>query len=229
MKPRFWVLFWSGNRVIWPQNIPKNIPKNVKKWRDKNRIMKKKISDIVLKNINPPDYKTVLSSDDLAEILVQRLGLQRKVSQAKHAKLLKFLMHAKKNNTPLDIETIADVLGVSVSQTYEELRKWRTLRLLEFVRVPVKDSDKLMKGYLLAGSSVNQLVDRATSSINMFIRQTRRIAKDFDDYVSTEVARKALPERPREPTTGKTNSGESSGEENTQKTEKPKNLSELDV
>jgi len=201
--------------------------------------MKKKISDIVLKNVNPPDYKAVLSSDDLAEIIVQRLGVQRKVSQANHAKLLKFLLHARRNNTPLDIETIAQVLGVSVSQTYEELRKWRTLRLLEFVRVPVKDSDKLMKGYLLAGNSVNQLVDRATSSINMFIRQTRRIAKDFDDYVSAEAARKAIPEKlkagssePAEPTTGKTNSGEDSREpesRKTEKTEKSKNLEELNV
>ena len=31
-----------------------------------------------------------------------------------------------------------------MSQTYEELRKWRTLRILEFVRVPVRDSDKMM-------------------------------------------------------------------------------------
>jgi len=196
--------------------------------------MKKKISDIVLKNINPPDYKTVLSSDDLAEIIVQRLGLQRKVSRAKHAKLLKFLLHARKNNTPLDIETIADVLDVSVSQTYEELRKWRTLHILEFIKVPVKDSDQFMKGYMLSGTTVNQLVDKATSSINMFIRRTRRIAKDFDDYVSAEIARESIPSKPKstvkedtqEPTTAKTQSGEDS--EN-QKSDKSKNLEELDV
>ena len=196
--------------------------------------MKKKISDIVLKNINPPDYKTVLSSDDLAEILVQRLGLQRKVSRARHSKLLKFLLHARKNNTPLDIETIAKVLDVSVSQTYEELRKWRTLRILEFVRVPVKDTGEFMKGYMLAGLTVNQLVDRANSSINVFIRRTRRIAKDFDDHVSAEAAREAKPRTVKD-TTGKTNSGEASGDQKPEETEKSeksedaKNLEELAV
>jgi len=197
--------------------------------------IKKKTSDIVLKNINPPDYKTVLSSEDLAEIVVQRLGLQRKLSRAKHAKLLKFLLHARRNNTPLDIETIAKVLDVSVSQTYEEIRKWRTLNLLEFVRVPVKDSGQFMKGYMLAGSTVNQLVDRATSSINAFIRGTRRIAKDFDDYISAEVAREARPSKsaPKDssevPTTGKTQSGEGSADDGEENAEKSKNLAELNI
>ncbi len=193
--------------------------------------MKKKISDIVLKNVNPPDYKSVLSSDDLAEVLVQRLGVQRKLSRANHAKLLKFLLHARKNNTPLDIETIARVLGVSVSQTYEEIRKWRTLHLLDFVRVQVKNSNHFMKGYMLSGTSVNQLVDKATSSINAFVRRTRRIAKDFDDYIAAEIAREAIPSKQRKPdsTTGKTQSSEDSGDKKPEKSRDSENLSELDI
>ena len=54
--------------------------------------MKKKLADIVFKEINPPDYKATLGSEDLAEILVQRLGLQRKASRARHAKLLLYLL-----------------------------------------------------------------------------------------------------------------------------------------
>ena len=151
--------------------------------------MKKKLADIVLKEINPPDYKMSMSSDDLAEILVQRLGVQRKVSRAKHSKLLKFLLHSTRNSTPLTIETVAKILEVSLSQSYEEIRKWRTLGLLEFVKVPVQGTDQFVKGYLLAGDTVNQLVDKAQSSINGFIRRTKRIAKDFDDQISAEVAR----------------------------------------
>lgn len=151
--------------------------------------MKKKLADIVLKNVNPPDYKTVLTTEDLAEILVRRLGLQRKHSRAKHAKLLKFLLHSRRNNVPVDIDTIAKVLEVSNSQAYEEIRKWRTIRILEFVKVPVRDTNEFMKGYMIAGSTVNQLIDRAQSSVNMFLRGTRRIAKDFDDQISAEAAR----------------------------------------
>jgi len=151
----------------------------------------KKMADVVLKEINPPDFKTTVSSDDLAEILVQRLGLQRKVSMAKHSKLLKFLLHSRRNNTPIPIETIAKVLEVSLSQTYEELRKWRTLGLLTFIKMPVQGTDEYMKGYILDGSTVNQLIDKAQSQINAHIRRTKRIAKDFDDQVSAEIARQA--------------------------------------
>lgn len=151
--------------------------------------MKKKMADIVLKNAQPPDYKAVLSSDDLAEIIVQRLGLQRKKSMSNHARLLKFLLKLKRDETPTDIQTIAGQLQVSVSQAYEEMRKWRTLNILEFVRVPVQGTKEMMKGYLLGGATVNQLIDRVQASLNAFIRGTKRIAKDFDDQISAEIAR----------------------------------------
>ncbi len=154
--------------------------------------MYKKLADIVLKEVNPPDYKLSLSMDDMAEVLVQRLGLQRKVSRANHAKLLKFLLHSKKSNTPLTIDTIAKILEVSVSQSYEEIRKWRTVGAIEFVKIPVRDSpDQYIKGYTLSASTMNQLIDRVQSQINAFIRRTKRIAKDFDDQISAEIARQA--------------------------------------
>jgi len=154
--------------------------------------MYKKLADIVLKEVTPPDYKKSISVDDMAEVLVQRLGLQRKVSRANHANLLKFLLHSKRTSTPLTIETISTVLNVSVSQSYEEIRKWRTIGLLEFVKIPVKDvPDQHMKGYALAASTVNQLIDKAQSHINAHMRRTKRIAKDFDDQISAEIARKA--------------------------------------
>ncbi|HLD57785.1 MAG TPA: hypothetical protein VJA47_05735 [archaeon] len=154
--------------------------------------MYKKLADIVLKEVNPPDYKVSLTLDDMSEVLVQRLGLQRKVSRANHAKLLRFLLHAKKNNTPLTIETLAKVMEVSVSQSYEEIRKWRTLGLLEFVKVPVQGvSDQYMKGYTLAASTANQLIDKAQIHINAHVRRSKRIAKDFDDQIAAEIARQA--------------------------------------
>ena len=153
--------------------------------------MYKKLADIVLKEVNPPDYKLALTLDDMAEVIVQRLGLQRKVSRADHAALLKFLLHSRKTNTPIPIETIATVLKVSVSQSYEEIRKWRTLGVLEFAKTPVQGTSEYMKGYYLAAPTVNQLIDKAQSQINAHIRRTKRIAKDFDDQISTEIARQA--------------------------------------
>ena len=153
--------------------------------------MKGKLADIVFKEVNPPDYKTALSSSDLAEILVQRLGLQRKVSRARHAELLLYLLEKRKQDVPVTIEDISRVLKVSQSQAYEEIRKWRSLSLLELMRVPLKTGDGYMKGYVLPGATVNQLVEKAASSANAFIRRTKRIAKDFDDMMSSEAARAA--------------------------------------
>ncbi len=131
--------------------------------------------------------------------------MHREVSVSMHSKLLKFLLHTRRNNTPLPIETMAKILEVSVSQTYEELRKWRTLGLLTFVKMPVQGTNEFMKGYVLDGATVNQLIDKAQAQINAFIRRTRRIAKDFDDQVSAEAARQAKspqnqpnPEEPKE-------------------------------
>ena len=151
--------------------------------------MKKFHSDILFKEINPPDYKKNILIKDLAEVLVTRLGLKRKVSRADHAKLLIELLNLKKENIPCDIETVANFLGVSVSQAYEEIRKWRTLGLLEFVKIP-KTENEFSKGYMLSAPTLNRLIDRVASSINSFLRRTKRIAKDFDDQFMLEVVRK---------------------------------------
>ena len=155
---------------------------------------KKLLSDIVFKEISPPDYKQNLDAKELAEVLVRRLGLKRKESRADHAKLLLELLKMKRENIPCGIDLIAQWLGVSVSQAYEEIRKWRTLGLLEFVKIPtgVKKPlrEKYQKGYMLTASTVNRLMDRVTSSINSFIRKTKRIAKDFDDQFMLEFVRK---------------------------------------
>ena len=151
--------------------------------------MRKKLSDIVLKNISPPDYKKTIEIFDLAEVLVQRLGVKRKFSRANHAKLLKSLIYSKKINVPMDINDISKVLGVSISQTYEELRKWRTIGPIGMVKIEM-EGNKQLKGYMLTGSTVNQLLDKVQSNLNAFIRKTRRIAKDFDDMIMMEATRK---------------------------------------
>ena len=138
--------------------------------------MKSRLIDIQLKNVLPPDYKASVSSADLADVLVRRLGLQRKSSQAKHAELLLWLLQRAKENVPVSIEQIAKVLGVSLSQAYEEVKKWRSLSLLEVAKVPVQGTGELLRGYVLAGGTVNQLLDKVQSSANAFIRGTRRIA-----------------------------------------------------
>jgi predicted transcriptional regulator len=150
--------------------------------------MRKKHSDLVFQHINPPDHKTEVTVDDLAEVLVQRLGLKRKRSAAKHSTLLKELLKFKKEGVPISIEQISKILEVSQSQTYEELRKWRTLGLIEFVRQPSPDG-AYIKGYMLSKKTVNRLLDRTESAFKSFMRETRRIAKDFDDVLGIASAR----------------------------------------
>ena len=153
----------------------------------KSDIMKKKLSDIVFQRISPPDHKLDLGPDDMSHVLVRRLGLKRKESRANHAKLLLDMLKYKKDNIPLSIDDISKTLGVSQSQTYEEIRKWRTLGLIEFIKVP--SGDGFAKGYILTASTVNRLLDKAEASTKSFFRKTRRIAKDFDDLLMLESAR----------------------------------------
>ena len=150
---------------------------------------KKLLSDIVFRPIIPPDYKKNIDARELAEIIVARLGLKRKSSRADHARLLLELLRFKRDNIPVRIEEISRFLGVSVSQAYEEIRKWRTLGLLEFVKIQ-KPNGEFEKGYMLAANTVNRLMDKVESSIGAFLRETRRLAKDFDDIFMLEFVRK---------------------------------------
>ncbi len=149
---------------------------------------KKKLSDIVFQRIGPPDGKSELTAEDLADVLVRRLGLKRKESRANHSKLLLELIKFKKDNIPLPIEKISQTLAVSQSQTYEELRKWRTIGIIEFVKIP--QGEGFVKGYMLTAPTVNRMLDRVESSTKSFFRKTRRIAKDFDDLLMLGMARR---------------------------------------
>ena len=91
---------------------------------------KKKLSDMVFKRISPPDEKTNLTVNDLSNVMVRRLGLKRKESRADHAMLLLELVKYRKENLPIGIDKIAQILNVSQSQAYEEVRKWRTMGLV---------------------------------------------------------------------------------------------------
>ncbi|HEC91387.1 MAG TPA: hypothetical protein ENI51_00075, partial [Candidatus Atribacteria bacterium] len=61
------------------------------------------------------------------------------------------LVDFKKDNIPVTIEQIAGFLEVSQSQAYEEIRKWRTLGILEHVKIP--QGINLIKGYMLTAST----------------------------------------------------------------------------
>ena len=148
---------------------------------------KRKLSDIVFQRISPPDTKTALTPEDLAHVLVRRLGLKRKESRAQHNRLLLELIKYRKENVPISIDKISQILSVSQSQTYEEIRKWRSLGMIEFVKIPAGDG--FAKGYMLTGLTVNRLLDKAEASTKSFFRKTRRIAKDFDDLLMLGMAR----------------------------------------
>jgi len=144
---------------------------------------------MVFQRISPPDEKENLVPADIANVLVRRLGLKRKESRADHAMLMLEMLKFKKENIPVTIEKIAQILGVSKSQTYEELRKWRTLGLIEFVKISMGQG--FVKGYMLSGSTTNRLIDKVEVNFKSFVRKTRRIAKDFDDLIGLEAVRQS--------------------------------------
>ncbi|GEM_PF-1004616 len=155
---------------------------------------KKKLSDMVFHRVSPPDDKPDISVNDLCNVMVRRLGLKRKESRADHAALLVGLIKYRKENIPVAIDKIAQLLSVSQSQAYEEIRKWRTLGLIEFVKIP--QGAGFTKGYMLTGPTTNRLLDRVEASFKAFMRRTRRIAKDFDDMLMLEAARQGKDQGP---------------------------------
>ncbi len=165
---------------------------------------KKKLSDMVFQRISPPDQKINLTAEDLSDVFVRRIGLKRKESRAQHSKLLLELLKYKKENIPLEIEKISKILCVSQSQTYEEIRKWRSLGLVEFVKISA--GSDFVKGYMLTAPTANRLIDKAEASAKAFFRKTRRIAKDFDDLLMLGMARssKATAEESNEEADNKT-------------------------
>jgi len=157
---------------------------------------KKKLSDMVFQRIAPPDEKANITTHDLCNVIVRRLGLKRKESRANHAMLLHEMVKYRRENMPVGIEKIAQMLGVSQSQAYEEVRKWRTLGMLDVFRVPQGAGE--VKGYMLTGPTTNRLLDKVEASFKAFMRRTRRIAKDFDDMVGLEAARAGKTDKPPE-------------------------------
>lgn len=149
---------------------------------------KKRLSDIVFQRIGPPDAKENITPEDFANVLTRRLGIKRKESKANHALLLLELLKYRKDNIPLELEKISKILGVSQSQTYEELRKWRTLKLVEFVKIPAGSG--FVKGYILTAPTLNRLLNNVEAAVKSFLRKTRRIAKEFDDLLLLEIARR---------------------------------------
>src|SRR3989344_3002341 len=97
---------------------------------------KKKLSDMVFHRVSPPDEAANLTAEDLAQVVVRRLGLKRKESRANRASLLLALLKCRRDNLPIDISKMAELLQVSQSQAYEEIRKWKSLGLIEFVKLP---------------------------------------------------------------------------------------------
>lgn len=150
--------------------------------------MRKKLSDMVFQRISPPDHLDSLTPEHMADVWVRRLGLKRKESRANHSRLLLELLKYRKDNIPLSVEQISQILGISQSQSYEELRKWRSLGLVEFIKIPTGAS--FTKGYLLTANTTNRLLDKVETSMKAFLRKTRRISKDFDDLMTISPAKK---------------------------------------
>ena len=133
--------------------------------------------EIVLRDVESPG-----DAEGMASAFVARLGFSRRKSSAKHEKLLMELMKMRKKNIPLSIDEIARIMGVSKQQAYHELKKWKDLGLVESVKIPAGDS--YMKGYMLSAPTLNRAVDKLEYRLKAFVRKTRMMAKELDDFLA---------------------------------------------
>ncbi len=139
--------------------------------------------DVLLRDVEPGE-----GLEGLAKAVVEMLGLERKAGSARHEQLLLEFLRMRKKEIPLTIEEIARTLGVSVPQAYHEMRKWKTLGIVDNVRVPAGDG--YLKGFMLSASTLNRAMDRVEYRVRALLRKVRRVAKELDDMLAAENFRR---------------------------------------
>lgn len=135
------------------------------------------------------------SSDELAEVIVQRLGLmpRKKGSTEKmHKVLIELYERAKeaskeKNPTKaiMTVEEMAYFAGITRQTMYDYLKRWIALDLI-VKNSYIDQSSKVVIGYKLNSNTLEQAFDKARTRINNNLELTAKYIQELQKVLKNE-------------------------------------------
>ncbi|MBI4453451.1 hypothetical protein HY636_02300 [Candidatus Woesearchaeota archaeon] len=161
----------------------------------------------ILTNIEPELNAT---SDELADVLIQRLGLmpRKKGSTEKMHRVLIELYEKSKTATRekdpkkaiMAVEEMALHAGITRQTMYEYLRRWLELDLISKTSY-IDPWNKVIIGYKLNGSTIEQAFERARRKVHLHLDETQKYVVELQkllknekisDKISEKAAEKAM-------------------------------------
>lgn len=154
--------------------------------------MELKIHKFVL-TTNEPQGLTA-DSDELARIVLARIGLAPRKTGATdkmHKALLELyerskLSHRKKSPelAVMTVEEMAAYAGIARQTMYDYLGRWTTMNLIE--KMSFISGDKVIIGYRLSGSTIEQAFEKATRILQQNLELTQRYIRELQRQIKNE-------------------------------------------
>ena len=147
---------------------------------------------IVLTNIEP---NLTATSEDLAQIVLERIGLQprkKNATQAMHRAFIEFYERAKKATAQKDpklavmsVDDMAMYAKISKQTMYEYLGRWLELGIIQKVTFVGEDT-KVVIGYKLSGSTIEESFTKVRSRIEKNLNVTQKLIQDLQKALKNE-------------------------------------------
>lgn len=140
------------------------------------------------------------SVDELAKTIIKRMGLgarKRNSTVPVYKLLIEFYERSKKanqeKNPELSIMTIDDiksVLKITRQSSYDYVNRWLEARIIS--KISLSSNGKLIKGYKLNGSSLENAFIKTVSKVKEHLNDTQDIIQKLQKKIKNEKIREKL-------------------------------------
>ncbi len=154
--------------------------------------MEFKAHKFVLTTHEPQGLTT--DSDELARIVLARIGLAPRKAGATdkmHRALLEIyerskLSHRKKRPelAVMTVEEMAVYAGIARQTMYDYLSRWTTMNIIE--KMSFISGDKVIIGYRLSGSTIEQAFEKATRILQQNLDLTQKYIRELQRQIKNE-------------------------------------------
>ena len=144
------------------------------------------------------------SSDDLAKVVISRLGLvpRKKGSTDKmHLLLLEFYERSKRANREknpreavITVEEMGSIAGITRQTMYDYLKRWLVLDVITKTSFVGKDNEVII-GYKLNGATLENAFDKAKTKVVNHLDATSNYIKELQRIVKNEKLRQTQKEK----------------------------------
>jgi len=153
---------------------------------------------IMLSNVEP-EFNA--DSDSLAKVISTRLGLlpRKKGANNNMHKILLELYERMKNSTRekmpensiMTVEEMATLVNITKQTMYEYLDRWLTIEIIIKVSFVGRDS-KIIRGYRLNGSTLEDAFTKVKAIINNNIKETEKYIIELQKQLKNEKIRNTI-------------------------------------